>query len=166
MDKNKPMKKIWTQYILVFGLGIVLFISLISISKNPEIEIEGEWSELTWEYEKADKNETTIQDFTSISNYVKDLIGENLVIHKAEKWKFFPNGKLILEGNGYEKEVSWSMKGRGNILEIKYDNQNVEHYNLTELSKDKLVLNFDTDTHTRGIARLTFVKTNHHVKKI
>ena len=160
------MKKIWTQYILVFGLGIVLFISLISISKNPEIEIEGEWSELTWEYEKADKNETTTQDFTSISNYVKDLIGENLVIHKAEKWKFYPNGKLILEGNGYEKEVSWSMKGRGNILEIKYDDQNVEHYNLTELSRDKLVLNFDTDTHTRGIARLTFVKTNHHVKKI
>jgi hypothetical protein len=160
------MKNIWTQYILVFGLGIVLFVTLISMSKSPELEIEGESSELTWEYEKADKNETTTQDFTSISNYVKDLIGENLVIHKAEKWKFYPNGKLILEGNGYEKEVSWSMKGRGNILEIKYDDQNVEHYNLTELSSDKLVLNFDTDTHTRGIARLTFVKTNHHVKKI
>ncbi|CAM3818829.1 hypothetical protein FLCU109888_03040 [Flavobacterium cucumis] len=160
------MKKIWTQYLLVFGLGIALFIFLISMAKNPEIEIEGEWSELTWEYEKADKNETIKQDFTSISNYVKDLIGENLVIHKAEKWKFYPNGKLILEGNGYEKEVSWHMKGRGNILEIKYDNQNIEHYNLTELSDDKLVLNFDTDTHTRGIARLTFVKTNPYVKKI
>ncbi len=34
------MKKIWTQYILVFGLGIVLFISLLSMAKNPEMQNE------------------------------------------------------------------------------------------------------------------------------
>jgi hypothetical protein len=150
--------KIWTRYIGFFGLGISLFILLISMSNNPENTIEGQWKELVWEYEKVDKNDTTTNDYNNVSDYVKDVVGENLVIHKAESWTFKPNGKLILKGTNYSKEVNWTIKGRGNILEIKYDNNNCEHYSLTELSDNKLVLNFDTDTHTRGIARLTFEK--------
>lgn len=151
--------KVWIKYFGVFGLGITFFVYTIAASKNPENSIEGQWDELIWEYEKVDKNDTLNQDFKNISEYVKDIIGENLVIHKAESWKFFPNGKLVLEGKEHSKQVTWCMKGRGNILEIKYDNQNIEHYNITELTKDKMVLNFDTDVHTRGIARLTFIKT-------
>ncbi len=150
--------KIWTRYIGFFALGISLFILLISMSNNPENTIEGQWKELVWEYEKVDKNDTITNDYNNVSDFVKDVVGENLVIHKAESWIFKPNGKLILKGSDYSKEVNWTIKGRGNILEIKYDNNNYEHYSLTELSDNKLVLNFDTDTHTRGIARLTFEK--------
>lgn len=150
--------KIWIRYIGFFTLGISLFILLISMSNNPESIIEGQWKELVWEYEKVDKNDTITNDYVNVSDFVKDVVGENLVIHKAESWTFKPNGKLILEGSNYSKEVDWTIKGRGNILEIKYDNNNCEHYSLTELSENKLVLNFDTDTHTRGIARLTFEK--------
>lgn len=150
--------KIWIRYIGFFTLGISLFILLISMSNNPENIIEGQWKELVWEYEKVDKNDTITNDFDNVSDFVKDVVGENLVIHKAESWTFKPNGKLILKGSNYSKEVNWTIKGRGNILEIKYDNNNCEHYSLTELSDNKLVLNFDTDTHTRGIARLTFEK--------
>lgn len=150
--------KIWIRYIGFFTLGISLFILLISMSNNPENTIEGQWKELVWEYEKVDKNDTTKSDYNTVSDFVKDVVGENLVIHKAESWTFKPNGKLILKGTNYSKEVNWTIKGRGNILEIKYDNNNCEHYSLTELSDNKLVLNFDTDTHTRGIARLTFEK--------
>ncbi len=128
------------------------------MSNNPENTIEGQWKELVWEYEKVDKNDTITNDYDNVSDFVKDVVGENLVIHKAESWTFKPNGKLILKGSNYSKEVNWTIKGRGNILEIKYDNNNCEHYSLTELSDNKLVLNFDTDTHTRGIARLTFEK--------
>lgn len=153
--------KIWIRYISFFAFGVFLFVTLISMANSPEATIEGEWKELVWEYEKVDKiNDTTKSDYDNVSYYVKDVAGQDLVIHKAEKWIFCPNGKLILEGNDYSKEVSWNIKGRGNILELKYDNNNVEHYSLTELSNDKLVLNFDTDTHTRGIARLTFEKLN------
>ncbi len=150
--------KIWIRYIGFFALGISLFILLISMSNNPENAIEGQWKELVWEYEKVDKNDTITNDYNTVSDFVKDVVGENLVIHKAESWTFKPNGKLILKGSNYSKEVNWTIKGRGNILEIKYDNNNCEHYSLTELSDNKLVLNFDTDTHTRGIARLTFEK--------
>ncbi|MGG7036688.1 MAG: hypothetical protein ACI7YS_16045 [Flavobacterium sp.] len=153
--------KIWIRYVSFFGFGIFLFVTLISMANSPEATIEGEWKELVWEYEKVDKvNDTTKADYDNVSYYVKDVVGQNLVIHKAEKWIFCPNGKLLLQGNDYSKEISWKIKGRGNILELKYDNNNVEHYSLTELSDDKLVLNFDTNTHTRGIARLTFEKIN------
>lgn len=148
------------KYIGFFALGILLFVLMISASKSPETKIKGEWSELAWEYEKVDKNEGADSSIKEDSNYVKNTMGQDLVIHKAEKWKFYPDGKLILQGEKYTKEVSWCMKGRGNILELKYDDNNVEHYSLTELSDNKLVLNFDTETHTRGIARLTFEKIN------
>lgn len=153
--------KIWIRYISFFAVGVFLFVTLISMANSPEAIIEGEWKELVWEYEKVDKiNDTTKSDYDNVSFYVKDVAGQDLVIHKAEKWIFCPNGKLILEGEDYSKEISWNIKGRGNILELKYDNNNVEHYSLTELSDNKLVLNFDTNTHTRGIARLTFEKLN------
>ena len=153
--------KIWIRYISFFAVGVFLFDILIGMANSPEATIEGEWKELVWEYEKVDKiNDTTKSDYDNVSYYVKDVAGQDLVIHKAEKWIFCPNGKLILEGNDYSKEISWNIKGRGNILELKYDNNNVEHYSLTELSDNKLVLNFDTNTHTRGIARLTFEKLN------
>jgi len=149
--------KIWFRYLSFFGLGFFLFVTLISMSRNPELQIEGEWKELAWEYEKVDRNDTVKSDFNPVSFYVKDVAGLDLIIHKAEKWKFCPDGRLILEGKGYSKEIVWVIKGRGNILELKYGNT-IEHYNLTELSDDKLVLNFDTNTNTRGIARLTFQK--------
>lgn len=153
--------KIWIRYISFFAVGVFLFVILIGMANSPEVTIEGEWKEMVWEYEKVDKiNDTTKSDYDNVSYYVKDVAGQDLVIHKAEKWIFCPNGKLILEGNDYSKEISWNIKGRGNILELKYDNNNVEHYSLTELSDNKLVLNFDTNTHTRGIARLTFEKLN------
>ncbi|MGV3697790.1 hypothetical protein [Flavobacterium sp.] len=149
--------KIWIRYFGFFGLGFFLFTTLISMSQSPEMLIEGEWKELAWEYEKVNRNDTVKSDYITVSSYVKDVAGLDLIIHKAEKWKFCPDGKLILEGKGYSKEIGWTIKGRGNMLELKYDN-NIERYSLTELSDDKLVLNFDTNTNTRGIARLTFQK--------
>ncbi|MFN3752722.1 hypothetical protein [Flavobacterium sp.] len=153
--------KIWIRYLSFFGLGIFLFVTLISMAKSPEMIIEGEWKELTWEYEKADNIAISSKsNYINDSSSIKDIAGQNLVIHKAEKWIFCPDGKLILKGENYTKEITWNIKGRGNILELKYDDNNIEHYSLTELQNDKLILNFDTSAHTRGIARLTFEKIN------
>ncbi|MDI9256041.1 hypothetical protein [Flavobacterium sedimenticola] len=153
--------KIWIKYTAFFGLGIFLFTLLMSVAKSPEDVIEGEWKELVWEYEKTDWNKLPMgNSYGKDSGYIKEVAGQNLVIHKAEKWIFYPNGKLLLKGENYSKEIAWKIKGRGNILELKYDNNNTEHYSLTELQKDKLILNFDTSAHTRGIARLTFEKIN------
>ena len=131
------------------------------MAKSPEMIIAGEWKELAWEYEKADDVlVSSKENKKNDSSYIKDIAGQNLVIHRAEKWIFCPDGKLILKGENYTKEITWNIKGRGNILELKYDDNNIEHYSLTELQNDKLILNFDTSAHTRGIARLTFEKVN------
>lgn len=128
------------------------------MSGNPEKKIEGEWEEASWEYEKVDKNDTVNADFKNVSGYVKEIASQNLIIHKAEKWIFMPGKELILKGKEATKKLTWSIKGRGNILELKYNDNSVEHYTLSELSEDKLVLNFNTNTDVRGIARLTFEK--------
>lgn len=157
-DNFKPKTmKIWIKYTVAFGLGLMLFLSLISMANNPETKIEGQWEELSWKYEKADWDHINKFGNENLSDKIKNMVSQNLVIHKTEKWKFLPDGKLLLEGKGYSKIISWAIKGRGNILELKYGN-NVEHYSLSELSADKLILNFNTDAQTRGIARLTFKK--------
>ncbi|SHI43734.1 hypothetical protein [Flavobacterium terrae] len=149
--------KSFLKYLIPIA-SIMMLTTLMSIAENPEKKLEGSWKESVWEYEKVDKNDTKNSDFKHISSYVKQIASQNLIIHKAEKWIFLPNQKLILKGEKTTKEISWSIKGRGNILELKYGNDNIEHYNLTELSNDKLVLNFNSDTELRGIARLTFEK--------
>jgi len=145
-------------YIVVLGLGSIGMISIVNKSSNPESIILGEWSEVSWEYEKSDKPIANGMDKRYLSEYVKNVTGQNLVIHEAETWTFMPNGKLILTGKDLNKTVKWSIKGRGHLLQLKYDDNETEHYNITELSRDKLILNFEADAQARGIARLTFDK--------
>jgi hypothetical protein len=145
-------------YISFFAFIITLFVLLLFFSNNPEKQIEGEWKELSWEYEKVDKpkDSTTILSYKTSSDFVKQIVGENLIIHQAESWNFLPNGQLVLSNLKGKKIVQWRLKGRGNILEIKHNKDTVEHYNVTKLENGQLILNFDSDMHVRGIAKLTF----------
>lgn len=45
--------KIGIRYASFFGLAVLLFVTLLSMAKSPEITLEGEWKELVWEYEKG-----------------------------------------------------------------------------------------------------------------
>jgi hypothetical protein len=152
--------KIIIKYLLFFSMTTAVFFTLLFFSSNPEKQLEGQWKELSWEYEKVDKptkNGDSL-DYKKCSDFVKKTVGENLIIHQAETWHFLPKGKLILSSATTEKMVEWRLKGRGNVLEIKYDQGAVEHYNVTTLENGQLVLNFDSDMHVRGIAKLTFEK--------
>lgn len=146
--------KITLAYLTAFLTGILVFVSLISSAPSPERTILGEWKELQWEYEKVNKSENTEYS----SQETREQAGQHLVIHQAENWTFLPGGKLKLSGKNKNKIVSWRIKGRGHILELKYDNNTKEHYNLTRLDDDKMVLNFESDMQVRGIAKLTFEK--------
>ncbi len=149
--------KLWFAYIGVFVLGFACFLVMLLSSPNPESLILGEWKEMAWEYEMVDK--VAKDDMAELSHELKDHSGKDLVIHKAETWTFLPNGKLKLTHDDDEKTVNWRIKGRGHILQIKYDNDTVEHYNLSELRSNKMVLNFEVDLQARGIAKLTFKKS-------
>jgi hypothetical protein len=149
--------RVWTLYILLFIAVVLGFVILIKNAPNPEKIIIGEWQETIWEYEKTNENGESYS-LDKLAASVKDLSGQNLIIHKAEEWEFSPNRRLKLTSEDGEKIVSWRIKGRGHILQLKYDGSETEQYNLTELTRDRMVLNFDSDIQARGIAKLTFEK--------
>lgn len=149
--------------IVIYIVFIVIVVSamhgIMENVESPERKILGSWKELAWEYEKVYSHAArNAIDRDTISQTVKDQLGQHLVIHSAERWQFNPDGTLLLMGTDTAREVRWKLKGRGHILELEYDNRIVEHYNLTELNDNTMVLNFDSDIQVKGIAKLTFIK--------
>ncbi|MDP2160743.1 MAG: hypothetical protein Q8K02_09690, partial [Flavobacterium sp.] len=97
--------KIAATYTLVFVVIVATIITTISLSQSPEKKIVGQWNELSWEYERVDMvNDTNNKEIT---DDVKKIIGQHLVIHEAETWKFLPNGKLVLKAGENERLVDW-----------------------------------------------------------
>ncbi len=152
------MKKIWIIYLLCVALGASGFTYMVNSVSNPEKRIVGEWKEKSWEYEKVHRKADVSNFEDTISDKVKEQLGKHLMIHTAETWCFHPDGTLILKGNNTEKTVAWRLKGRGHVLQLRHDNGITEHYNLTELGDNQMVLNYDSDMQVRGIAKLTFEK--------
>jgi hypothetical protein len=149
--------KIITTYTVVFLVIVATIFTLMSFSQSPEKKIVGLWSEKSWEYERVNKVGDT--NSKEITDDVKKIIGQHLLIHEAETWQFLPNGKLLLKSGSTERLVDWKIKGRGHILQLKYDDNIVENYNLTELDNNTMILNFDSEIQARGIAKLTFEKS-------
>jgi len=145
-------------YFSVFFIGVASFMMLISATPDPERQILGEWKEVKWEYEKVNLTDENGAALLHIPDEVKRSIGQHLVIHEAETWTFLPNGRLRLSSETMEKEVTWRMKGRGHILQIKYDRNTTENYVVERLKDGTLCLQFETDIQARGIAKLTFEK--------
>ncbi len=152
------MANVWTSYTTVALAGFFGFLVTIENVPSPEEYIIGEWKELKWEYEKVDKAQNDSANYKHISDDVKDLIGQNLIIHKAETWVFLPGRKVKLIGEDTTKTVQWRITGRGHILQFKHENGELENYALSQLNENEMVLNFEADIEARGIAKLTFRK--------
>lgn len=148
--------KIGILYASVFLCGAVGFMVLISAKPDPEHLILGEWNEVRWEYERVNLTDNKGAALRNMPDDVKRSIGETLVIHEAESWVFLPDGRLQLTSCETDKEVTWCMKGRGHILQIKYANNTTENYVVDKLDDGTLWLQFATDIQARGIAKLIF----------
>ncbi|MBX2915005.1 MAG: hypothetical protein KF856_07015 [Cyclobacteriaceae bacterium] len=150
------------NYLAGFTLLLIAILVMVAQLKkhvpNPEELILGNWTEKAWQYEKvSNPNELHRKhSVDTMAQSVKDQLGKHLIIHSAETWHFNSHGKLLLRGADTVKMVNWKVKGRGHILELEYANQVIEHYNITELTSTRLVLNFDSDIQVKGIAKLTF----------
>lgn len=154
--------RFWIIFVIIFSLGALSIYGMLTNGSNPENMVVGKWNEVKWEYELYDKAESKT-DGTSkiIPEDLKQYVGGNLKIHEAEIWKFDPNGTLTLtdrDGN-LLKELKWAFKGRGNVLNLKYDDSSSESYIVTSISKNSLVLNIDLHIGAKGIAKLTFEKS-------
>ena len=157
--------KLCLIYLAVFALGLTSFTVMMSSAASPEKLILGPWEEKKWMYE----DKTSIgADILAASKTSAINSYPAFSLHEAENWEFLPGGKLRLTVNDEVQQLTWTIKGRGHVLQIKYAPGHVENYQLTELSKDKMVLDAESDVQARGIARLTFErnKTNTYAQEI
>ncbi|SFU18057.1 hypothetical protein SAMN04489724_4753 [Algoriphagus locisalis] len=147
-------------YLTIFTLVVVVYFTLLSFQKTPSDSILGEWKEVSWEYEKLDSTRKADSSFDyMITDHIKDQISQNLIIHKAETWKFTEDETVEMQGSDSKKCFHWTLKGRGNILQIDGSDL-MEHYEIQELSADRMILHFNFDMQVRGIVKMTFEKIN------
>lgn len=153
-------KKMWARYITVFLIAIISYSFGRLQLKSPEEKIIGKWNEVAWEYERVG-NKSMLSDNVrdSLAMNVYSELSETKCLHGAKKWEFLPNGTLVLYKNGQKEIGRWKVKGRGNVLEIKFQDEAQEQYDLKELTQQKLVLNNNVEHQIKGMARWTFRKS-------
>lgn len=145
--------KLWPIYSF-FGLLIFLSIGAITKEQSTETLILGDWKEVSWKYEKVNHDNKIAFD---INDYQKEEICKNLIIHEAETWRFSPNKKLeFLENGKIKEDLKWNIKGRGHVLELKHQNSIIEDYQVVDVTRDELIVQFNFDLQIRGIVRMTF----------
>lgn len=152
--------KLRVIYLFVFSFAFLGLGWIIRTAPHPEKAILGTWKEIEWEYERVYKKNMQAE-VTASREHFRKYSGLVPMLHEAEVWTFLPGNTLVLAAHDKaEKYAKWSIKGRGNVLEIKYEDGVIEHYDISSLVDKKMVLNFDLDTQIKGIARLTFKKTD------
>lgn len=156
------MKRLIIIYISFFITIAVIFLLLYNAAPHPEDAIVGSWKEKEWEYEMVDeKKRREGRSLGSRSEMRQQLVSNMPVRHEEEVWTFLPGGKLVISNEDTSKSelvLKWSIRGRGNILVLTYGNGEMEHYNLTKLEENRLVLNFELDSQIKGLAKLSFDK--------
>nr|WP_294902972.1 hypothetical protein [uncultured Lacibacter sp.] len=143
--------KLWIAYISIFILSIGGLAFAFKHVTSPEKTILGEWKEIDWKYE------TSVAFAADIAAASKAKTAQpEFSFHKAEDWSFLPDGRLRLVIAGKEEILTWRIKGRGHVLQIRYGADRIENYQLTVLDKNRMVLNAESDVQARGIAQLIF----------
>ncbi len=154
--------KLKIVYLAFLTAAASLILLLTAGTPSPDTLLTGNWQEESWEYEKVDQ--TTQADSLSgrqIAESVKQLIAQDLIVHRAEQWRFKPDGTLrLITEQGPGRQLNWKMKGRGHILVLHYNDQMEESYTVAELTENHMVLHFYTEMQARGIAKITFTRTN------
>jgi len=146
--------------IITVCVGLIIGVLYIISFDERESMLLGEWEEHTWIYESSPIDGESIKtNKDTISNNVKSLLGKSLFIHSAEKWTFNSDKKLNIDGCEQQDKYSWYVKGRGNILVLDNESQNIkETYEIVHISNDSLVLALDLDMQVQGLAKLIFKK--------
>jgi hypothetical protein len=140
--RNRPI------VITIFGL-ILLTSGAIVLAYyfNPERLIKGKWMETTWSYENVDKTSFLYHDIRMQHK------------HESEAWRFMNNNQLLFyNGDDVAAKATWKIKGRGHILQLTYEDGDMEVYDIKELNDHELIINFDIGMESRGIARLVFTR--------
>ncbi|MEQ8337050.1 MAG: hypothetical protein RIA62_06875 [Cyclobacteriaceae bacterium] len=150
--------------LIVFG-ALILFVVIHQALKfhgnDPEELLIGNWQEVSRSYERIDDPKKTLFAWIGASDDEKHHEVTREIAHDGDIWHIEQQGQLSLNNKDYgHKNVIWKLKGRGNILELVYNNTTSEVYSIQEITDDKMVLYFNTDLQVRGIVKMVFEKKN------
>ncbi|MDB5258788.1 MAG: hypothetical protein JWM14_3483 [Chitinophagaceae bacterium] len=144
------------SFILRNRISFIIFAILLFLTSgafvlayyfNPERMIKGKWVETGWSYENIDKRSFLYRDVHMAHK------------HESESWRFLDNNQLhFYNGEDVAAKATWRIKGRGHVLQLTYEDGDMELYDIKELNDHELILNFDIGMESRGIARLVFTK--------
>lgn len=128
---------------------------------SPEKVLLGCWTETAWAYEKADDDGGLPMTRWSDGIRGHEYPDRQVLRHESELWHFRPRGELeIRHLDGAVTVANWRLKGRGHVLTIRHDAERFEVYDIKELTRKELILNFDMGMEVRGIARLEFARVS------
>ncbi|WP_313376827.1 hypothetical protein [Chishuiella sp.] len=159
--------KIILIYISLF-LAAIVAITVVVKGRMTEEKILGSWHKENIEFERVNHQDHEIISY--ISQIQDKEISHELMIDKVDNLIFEKDSHLKIKNNNRKQNdrLSWKLKGRGNIIEIKdLKTNNKETYQVQELSSNKLVVYMNLDLQVRGIVKITFTKNNTtYAKKI
>lgn len=145
--------------LVILGLTTTAFYSL-SVVVHPEARLEGRWQEVAWSYEKADPMAEQHGVSGFFDEQLRSEISKDLIIHDSETWSFHAGRTLHLYKDGQPSPaLRWNLKGRGHILELIHADGRQEHYQIRELTDERLVLHFNNEMIVRGIVKIEFQRT-------
>jgi hypothetical protein len=153
--KHKVMVNVINRITLYGCIGFFFtalsFWLFSAFNKTLEEYLIGHWDEKHWEYKTADKYLLKGLGLEKFSESVATGGRQ----HTGEKWLFNPNGKLQIHTTDTVNHLSWSLKGRGNILEIT-DGSVTEHFEIKKYGSDKMELHFISDIQIKEAAIIIF----------
>lgn len=149
------MKKLFIYFTILFVFILSSSFVFNSYHNNLEAYFIGEWDETHWEYKEAD-------------NYLLKQLGykspkidtNNIRYHKGETWIFKQNGALdIVQEDQSIVNATWTLKGRGNILEIT-DGKRTEYFDIRKKVNGELEMQYMTEIQVKEDAKLIFKQNN------
>lgn len=125
--------------------------------EHPETRIVGAWQEVSWSYEKADDHGSGVGSGATFDEALRREVSKGLLIHESETWRFDPGARLVLQKQDRtDDSLQWRIKGRGHMLELRFNDRHQEVYQICSLDNDRLVLQFNNNMIARGIVRIVF----------
>lgn len=151
----RPNKSAYTIVVIVLLLCVIMGYTVFNHANYPEKAILGSWKEVSWTYTLGEGEKDI-----SITEEERHSIANHLIIHASEKWSFRKDYTLNLAKKGNEvHHAKWHLLGRGHILKIINDKGLQELYSIESLSKNKMILHFETDVQARGLVKITLIRS-------
>ncbi|MFD2743898.1 MULTISPECIES: hypothetical protein [Sphingobacterium] len=140
------------NYLLVGMLLIASLLVVIHVA-SPEKMIVGEWKEAGWYFEKPDYRLKERNFAQVLEQNVRIEILDKLEILHVNRWIFKEDGTLEVDDTSVAN-MTWSIKGRGHILEISRNGTPIESFQIQTLDNDQMELHLNLDIQIKGVIKI------------